>query len=290
MAVVVLTGSNSGFGLEGALAFARNGDTVYATMRDVSNAGSLQQAAAAERLSIHVKALDVTLPGTFVSFVEEIVDEAGRFDVLVNNAGILRAGALEDLADATLQQVMETNFFGPIRLTRSVLPQMRAQRSGYIIMISSLSGIAGLPGDVPYTASKFALEGATEALRHEVDRWGVKLALIEAGMHATHIFGINDTGHSILPDDYPENSPYRRLIECQLRALRKRLPEAFDPRSVGKLLVKVANSDGRRLRWPADAVAESVLDRLLGLDDAERDEFLRAVADVDWWSSGRNAP
>ena len=116
MAVAVLTGSNSGFGLEGALAFARNGDTVYATMRDVSKAGALQQAAAAEQLSVNVRTLDVTQAETFEPFVKEVVDEAGSIDVLVNNAGILRAGAFEDIAEPTLRLMVETNFFGPFLL------------------------------------------------------------------------------------------------------------------------------------------------------------------------------
>lgn len=288
MAVVVITGSNSGFGMQGALAFARHGDSVYATMRDASKAERLQQAAASEGLSVRIRTLDVTRPATFTSFVEEIVAEAGRIDVVVNNAGILRPGALEDLTDEALALVMETNFFGPIRLTRAVLPKMRAQRSGYIIMISSLSGVAGLPGDVAYTASKFALEGAAEALRHEIDRWGIKVALIEAGMYATRIFDAADG--EVLPDSYPMHSPYRALIESQLRSLQARLPQAFDPRAVGELMVEVAGSDGRRLRWPADSVAERVLGKLFGLDDSERDEFLRAAADVDWWTRGKATP
>jgi len=290
MAVAVLTGSNSGFGLEGALAFARNGDTVYATMRDVSKAGALQQAAAAEQLSVNVRTLDVTQAETFEPFVKEVVDEAGSIDVLVNNAGILRAGAFEDIEEPTLRLMMETNFFGPFLLTRAVLPQMRAQRGGHIIMISSLSGVAGLPGDVPYSATKYALEGATEALRHEVDRWGIKLALVEAGMYATGIFDSSVSGDAILPDYYPDGSPYRPLIESRLRVLRERLAEAFDPRRVGELVVTIANSDGSQLRWPADEVAEKVIDTLFAYDDTTRDEFLRKVAGTDWWSEGRDEP
>ena len=290
MAVAVLTGSNSGFGLEGALAFARNGDTVYATMRDVSKAGALQQAAATEQLSVNVRTLDVTQAETFEPFVQEVIDEAGSIDVLVNNAGILRAGAFEDISEPTLRLMVETNFFGPFLLTRAVLPQMRAQRGGCIIMISSLSGVAGLPGDVPYSATKYALEGATEALRHEVDRWGIKLALVEAGMYATGIFDSSVSGDAILPDYYPDGSPYRPLIESRLRILRERLAEAFDPRRVGELVVTIANSDGSQLRWPADEVAEKVIDTLFAYDDTTRDEFLRKVAGTDWWSEGRDEP
>lgn len=290
MAVIVITGANSGFGYETALAFARNGDTVFASMRDPAKAGPLRDAAAAEALDIRVLPLDVTRPETFGAFVRDVVAAAGGIDVLVNNAGILRAGAFEDIDEPTLRLVMETNFFGPFLLARAVLPQMRAQRGGLIIMISSLSGIAGLPGDVPYTASKYAVEGATEALRHEVDRWGIRMALVEAGMYATGIMATSLPDGADLPLDYPGDSPYRPLVETRLKELRERMPEAFHPRRVGDLCVRIAQSDGSRLRWPADEVAEKVLGTLFAHDDAGRDEFLRQVAGTQWWSEGNDGP
>ena len=290
MAVVVITGSNSGFGLHGALAFARNGDTVYATMRDVSKSDALISLADAEGLAVNVRSLDVSRPAEFASFVSEVIKEAGCIDVLVNNAGILRAGTVEDTGEAPLRSVMETNFFGPVLLSQAVLPHMRSRGMGYIIMVSSLSGLAGLPGDFSYTASKFALEGATEAMRHEIDRWGVKVALVEAGMYATGILNSSVSGDAVLPDYYPGDSPYRPLIEAKLGELRTRLPEAFDPRVVGDLFVEIAKSNGDRLRWAADPVAEKVLGAMFGHDDAGRDKFLRDVSGSDWWSSGKDAP
>ena len=200
-----------------------------------------KQAAREEHLSIRVCKLDITQPKTFDAFIKGIVDEAGSLDVLVNNAGIVRPGALEDIPEAALRLVMETNFFGPLLLTKAVLPHMRAQRGGYIIMVSSLSGMAGLPGDLPYAASKFALEGATEALRHEVDRWGIKLALVEAGMYATGIFDPYTAEKVNLPDDYPQHSPYRPLVENRLNEIHSRRSEAFHPRIVGELFVTIAN-------------------------------------------------
>ncbi len=290
MAAILITGCNSGFGLAAALAFARNGDQVFATMRTPEKAGPLQKVAGSEGLNIHIKRLDVTQPGTFAGLVREVVEEAGRIDVLVNNAGILRAGALEDLPEQAIREVMETNFFGPLLLARQVLPQMRKQRGGYIIMMSSLSGIAGLAGDVCYTASKFALEGATEALRHEVDRWGIKVALVQAALYATGIFNPSLPADSPLPKDYPESSPYRPLVESKLTGLRDKLPEALDPSVVGDLLLTIANSDGTRLRWPADELSTMVIGALFGKSDAERDAFLRGAADSDWWSEGKDAP
>jgi len=288
MAVVIITGSNSGFGFEGTLAFARNGDTVYATMRNTEKGRRLQQAAEAEQLSIRIRTLDVSRPQTFTPFIRTVVDEAGSIDVLVNNAGIVCPGSLEDISESALRRVMETNFFGPVLLTRSLLPQMRSQGHGYIIMTSSLSGMAGLPGELAYSASKFALEGATESLRHEIDRWGIKLALVEAGMYTTALFDGCVEAEVPLPGDYPPDSPYRPLIESQLRKIRDRLPEAFHPRRVGELFVEIAGSDGSQLRWPADPVAVKVLATMFGHDDAGRDAFLRGVSDTDWWSRGED--
>jgi NAD(P)-dependent dehydrogenase (short-subunit alcohol dehydrogenase family) len=290
MSVVVITGSSSGIGLEAALAFARNGDAVIATMRDIAKAGDLLARASVEELEVQAQVLDVTRSDTFKSFVETVVGEHDRLDVLINNAGIHRSGALEDLSEDAFRLVMETNCIGPLLLTRAVLPYMRNQNNGLILMMSSLSGIAGLPGDLPYTASKFALEGATEALRHEVDRWDIRVALVQAGLFKTGIMAHNLTVTSSGSGESSSNSPYRPLIDWQLKNLRDRISGALDPRIVAELFVTIANSNESRLRWPADPVAEKVLQTMLAQNDMERDEFLRNVAGSDWWSQGAGAP
>jgi NAD(P)-dependent dehydrogenase (short-subunit alcohol dehydrogenase family) len=254
----------------------------------VTKADRLLAAAEAEGLSIHIKALDVTRPDTFAAFLQDIVDLEGRIDVLVNNAGIVYPGCLEDIPEAGLRLVMETNFMGPLLLTRAVLPIMRQQGSGKIIMMSSLSGIAGLPGDLPYSASKFALEGATECLRHEVDRWGIKVALVEAGMYSTGIFDSALEDDAVLPPDYPADSPYRPLVESKLGHVRSSLDRAYHPRIVGDLFVTISQSDGSQLRWQADEVAERVVGAMFAHNDVERDEFLRGASGTQWWSEGKD--
>lgn len=286
MSVVVITGSNSGIGLEATLAFARIGDTVIASMRDSSKSGDLLARATAEDLDIRISSLDVSRSESFDAYFQAISAEHGRIDVLINNAGIHRAGAFEDVSEADFRSVLETNCIGPLLLSRAVLPYMRKQRSGLIIMMSSLSGIAGLPGDLPYAASKFALEGATESLRHEIDRWGIRVALVQAGMYKTGIMAQNLPESLSLPDSYPADSPYRELIEWQLRNLRARMPEALDPADVASLFVEISKSDRSKLRWPADALSEKVLASMLAQNDSERDKFLRSVAGSDWWSQG----
>ena len=294
MSVVVVTGCSSGIGFESALAFARRGDRVHACVRDKNKTRLLQEIASSEDLDVQIDVLDVTQPQVFFSFVESVVERSETIDVLVNNAGILHPGAWEDLSETQIRAVMETNFFGPMLLTRAVLPVMRERSSGCIIMISSLSGIAGLAGDVAYSASKFALEGATEALRHEVDRWGIRVALVQGGQYATQLFkGADDSVGSDaqpLPAGYPEDSVYRDLVECKVRQGLDSLADAHPPGLIAELLLNIAESDGSTLRWPADDLARHVLDTLHGGSDADRDAFLRMAGGSEWWSAGLAPP
>ncbi|MEM8497357.1 MAG: SDR family NAD(P)-dependent oxidoreductase [Pseudomonadota bacterium] len=287
MSVVVITGGNSGFGLAGVRAFVGNGDTVIATVRNQQRSDELLAQLNSEGLLAAIKVLELSNTASFSCLIDELVDEFGRIDVLINNAGILKPGAFEDLTDSEVRTVMETNFFAPMFLSRCVLPVMRAQGSGQIIMVSSLSGVAGLAGDAFYAASKFALEGATEALRHEVDRWGVKVALIEAAQHATAIFNTANNTETLLPENYPVDSPYRTLIETKLQEIADGMLNARDPQIVGDLMLEIAQSDSTQLRWQADEQAEMVVSTMHGQSDGERDAFLRVVSDIDWWSSGK---
>lgn len=282
MRVVLITGCSSGIGLETALAFAGAGDRVIATVRDPARAGALSATAAARGVEIEIAALDVTRSESFDGFVAGLIERHGRIDVLVNNAGVLPVGAFEDIAEAELRMVMETNFFGAALLTKAVLPHMRAQAGGHVIMISSLSGLAGRAGDAAYAASKFALEGLSEALRQEVARWGIRVALVEPAGFATGLF---DRGASV-PD-----SPYAPLIAAQQADLRRSLADkGFDPADLARLIVAIAGTDSPQLRWPADPVATRALSALLAGDDAGRRRFLDEVAGVDWWVAGRDAP
>jgi len=287
VAVVLITGCSSGIGLEAALAFAEAGDTVVATLRDPARAGALDAAAAARRLTLDIAPLDVTRPDSFAGCIDGVVARHGRIDVLVNNAGVLPVGAFEDFDEATLRAVMETNFFGPALLTRAALPVMRRQRSGYIIMISSLSGLVARAGDSLYAASKFALEGLSEGLRQEVARWNIRVALIEPAGFATNI--LRETARGSLGACGPD-SPYRPLIAAQQAALRDTLGTGFDPGDLARLIVAVSRSDGSRLRWAADPVAERVMATLFAGDDAARAAFIDSVSGAAWWAAGEAPP
>ncbi len=288
MTTVLITGCSRGFGLAGAKAFAEAGDQVIATVRDPDSADALKELALNHPERVSIRKLDVTRSADFPSFVAQLEQDYGAVDVLVNNAGVIYPGACEDLTEQQIRRVMETNFFAPMLLSRALLPGMRARACGTIIMVSSLSGLAGLAGDVFYSASKFALEGATEALRHEVDRWGIRVALLEAAQYATGIFDRALSQDSLLPADYPSDSPYKPLIASRMKAIHEGFEDARDPNVVARLMLEIARSDGSRLRWQADDLAEMVHNKLFAQSDAERDAFLRAAGDSDWWSEGRN--
>ena len=145
--VILITGCSKGIGLASAIAFAEYGDKVYASVRDLSHADALRDIAARHSGRIVPITLDVTSPITIKRAIDDITKRERRLDIVVNNAGIMRSGAFESLNDADVRAVMETNFFGVLNVTRGVLPTMRSQGNGQILMMSSLSGWAGLPGD-----------------------------------------------------------------------------------------------------------------------------------------------
>ena len=188
MSTVVITGCSSGFGLEAALAFARGGDTVVATMRNTKKSDALDDRAAAEGLEIEVQELDVTDDGSVERAMREIDSKHGGVDVLVNNAGVGFGGPVETMPMDAARALFETNFWGPQRMMRAVLPGMRERRSGVIINVSSLAGL--LPG-APYTglyaASKHALNTLSESLSIELMPFGVRVHCVEPGFFATEI-------------------------------------------------------------------------------------------------------
>ena len=285
MSVILITGASSGFGRLTALAFARRGDVVYATMRDPKQGCGLQDAASAENLQIDLLELDVTDRQTVSAAVKHVLAEEGRIDVLVNNAGIHIPGAIEDMPEADLRRMMDTNFFGVVNVTRAVLPAMRKQKSGRIIMLSSVGGMISRAVDSIYCASKWALEGMSEGLRYEVARFGIKVSMIEPGVFRTPIGGKYKASL-----DYPPASPYRALLEFRIDKVAEAVNDGDDPQLVADLIVDVANQDNPGFRYPAGRQAEAFLSGLKQMDAVERDEAIRTAAEIDWWLEGRNPP
>jgi NAD(P)-dependent dehydrogenase (short-subunit alcohol dehydrogenase family) len=185
MKSVIITGSNRGIGLETALAFARMGYKVFATMRNPTKAETLKHIIKVESLPITICAMDVDSDESVKHGIEEILKETGSIDVLVNNAGIERHGSTEELPLTDYKAVMETNYFGVLRCIKAVLPQMRQNRSGCIINIASVSGKISSSPLGAYAASKFALEAISEALAGEVKPFNIRVGIVEPGITDT---------------------------------------------------------------------------------------------------------
>lgn len=174
-----------------AARLAASGHHVYATMRDLNKKGALTDELNRRGAKADILQLDVTNKRSVKTAVTAIAAKYGYIDVLVNNAGYGIGGFFEDLTDEEIRQQMETNFFGVQNVTREVIPCMRQHRQGKIIMISSIAGLSASPCFGAYNASKWALEGFSESLRHEMKIWGIDVVMIEPGTYKTKIFSDN---------------------------------------------------------------------------------------------------
>ncbi len=246
--IAVVTGSSSGIGLVTAVELAASGYRVAATMRDLARGGKLEGAAqqAGLRDRLDLRRIDITEMETIANAVEGIIRDYGRIDLLVNNAGFSSGGFAEDMTLAELRQQMETNFFGNVAMTKAVLPAMRKQRSGHIVQISSVAGRMAAPLVSSYAASKFALEGWSEALRIEVHSLGIRVVLIEPGDYDTDIWERNlRIGKQALDPNSPNKERSQRFAEF----VKSRAPKRRDPREVARLIASVANDPNPKLRY-----------------------------------------
>jgi NAD(P)-dependent dehydrogenase (short-subunit alcohol dehydrogenase family) len=192
--VVLITGSSTGFGRLIAETLARRGYAVFATMRapggrNATNASEIRALAKRESLPLHVLELDVTNDVSVEQAVHICVEQAGRIDVAINNAGYALIGLAEAVTPEQARQIMDTNFFGSVRVNRTVLPYMRRQRSGLLLHISSGAGRLVFPAFGFYCASKFALEALAEAYHYELAPQGIESSIVEPGAYQTPVFG-----------------------------------------------------------------------------------------------------
>jgi NAD(P)-dependent dehydrogenase (short-subunit alcohol dehydrogenase family) len=244
--IAVITGASSGIGLLTAVELGKAGFRVIASMRDLKRRVRLDQAVTAAGISqkVDIRRLDITEFDTIPGFVRDVVRDYGRIDVLVNNAGFAVAGFAEDMKLDEIRLQFETNFFGHVAVTQTVLPTMRQQRSGHIIMISSISGLHGVFSISSYAAAKFALEGWSESLRLEVNALGIKVVLVEPGSFQTDIWTRNAYLGQKTQDGTSPNRERAAKFKDKVQNLRKR-----DPIEVARTITRIAQDLSPRLRY-----------------------------------------
>jgi NAD(P)-dependent dehydrogenase (short-subunit alcohol dehydrogenase family) len=264
MPVTLVTGTSTGIGLATALHFARHGHQVVATMRNLAKAGPLEAAARDGKLPLVVRELDVTRPESIDRAVTETVAQQGPIDVLVNNAGIGGATPLELTPEDEHRAMFEANYWGPIRMIQAVLPSMRERRTGCIVNVTSIAGRIATPNQIAYSASKFALAAASEALAHEVAAFGVRVAIIEPGVIQTAIFE-NSAGAT----RYDKSSPYRQIMRRNGKLFAAGFRNPGRAETVAEVISEAVTTERPRLRYLVGTDAEGLAAGRARISDEE---------------------
>ena len=265
--VWLITGAARGMGVDIAKAALAAGAAVVATARKPDAV----TAALGHDRDILAAKLDVTDPADAEAAVQAAVDRFGRIDVVVNNAGNFYAGFFEEITPADFRAQVETTLFGPMNVTRAVLPVMRAQRSGLVVAMSSTAGIVGQEFCTAYAASKFAVEGWVESLTPEVAPFGIRTMLVEPGFFRTELLSPESTTYARSSiDDYSERTEQTVAAWNSMNG-----QQGGDPAKLANALVRLASQDEPPLRFPAGADAVAVFEKkandLLAQANADRD-------------------
>jgi len=252
MRTVLITGTSTGFGLVTAAELAKRGWRVFATMRNMDKKGPLEAALdkAGVRDNVVIGPLDVTDSASVAAGVARTLEATGgKLDAVVHNAGVAAGGAFEDIPDADLRRVMETNFWGVLELTRALLPTFRKQRKGRILIVSSESAFTGQPANSIYCASKWAVEGWAESLAFEVAQFGIDVVLVEPGPYVTDIWQSS-------PRISPEGSAYRAWAQYVFRAGDAHVAaRGRDPIEVARRIASVLEARRPGFRHPVGPIA-----------------------------------
>ena len=269
--VVLITGAGRGLGVDLARAALDAGHRVVATARD---ADRVTRALGATENLLAVS-LDITDPAAVQAGIAAAVDRFGRVDVLINNAGNFYAGFFEEITAEDFRAQLDTNLFGPLNVTRAVLPVMRAQRSGVVVTISSTAGLIGQEFCSAYAASKFALEGFMESLAPEVAPFGVRTMVVEPGFFRTDLLSPESTRYAASSiADYTERT--EQTVEAWNGMNGQ---QGGDPAKLATALVGLATSDDPPVRWVAGA------DAVTGVEQKARDLLAQVDAHRELSSS-----
>lgn len=270
--VAIVTGSSSRIGYETSLMLARNQFTTYATMRNLNKSDEIRDITSKENIPLSVIQLDVTDDASVYNAIDSILKENDRIDVLVNNAGYDLFGSLEELSIEEIRQQFETNFFGVIRVTKAVIPTMRKQRGGTIVNMSSIGGRIGLfPFETAYHASKFALEGFTESLRHELDEFGINVILIEPGVIKSNFMDNIKTARGFDSN----KSPYAKTVQQVFQGFAPMIANSSHPKEVAQAILNIINSSSQNIRYHVGRDAESVLKARMEMSDKDFEQWVR---------------
>ena len=273
MKIAVVTGSSTGIGYSTSLHLARHGYRVFAGMRNLAKAEALREEARAASLPVEIVELDV-VSGDSVKSAFDTVARQGPVDVLVNNAGIGGASPLEMTPEAEHRKMFETNYFGAIRCIQEVLPSMRERRQGVIANVTSIAGLVAIPNQVAYSASKWALEAAAEALAHEVRRFGIRVVNVEPGVVMTKIFE-----NSAEATRYDKKSPYQPIMRRNGKFYSAGFRDpATPPEEVAEKILEAIESPEYRLRW------------VVGKDAVGFHAGRAKIADEAWVDMGADLP
>ncbi len=263
--VAIVTGSATGIGYETAVHLAKNGFHTYATMRNLQKANGITELAKTENLPLSLIQLDVTDDISVTKAIDTVINESGRIDVLVNNAGYGLVGSVEDMSIEEMKAQYETNIFGVFRVTKAVLPHMRKQHGGSIVNISSIAGRIALPLYSAYVSTKFAVEGLSESMAYELEPFGIKVAIIEPGAIKTNFRREQAAKGS------SEDSPYSSMMQSPSKAIEKMLKHRLYPEEVAKTIIQAIENPKPKLRY------------IVGKDAEELIELRRKSSDKDFF-------
>ncbi|MXX21364.1 MAG: SDR family oxidoreductase [Cenarchaeum sp. SB0665_bin_23] len=268
MKTALVTGCSSGIGLYTAIALAKDGYAVHATMRDTSKDAEIRSVASKESVDVLVSQLDVSDEASISSAITSIAEQSGTIDVLVNNAGFGQFGAIEDTAMSDFRSQFDTNYFGVVSIIQKVLPYMRSQKSGRIINIGSVVGRMGLPCSPAYISSKFALEGLTECLRYEVDQFNIQATVIEPGVIKTQFI-------KSMKIAQPSNEVYTNMLNHIMSGLEMMVQMGTDPKVVADAVLDAIHEESMQPRYVVGADANMFVNVKKSRTDAEFEDFMK---------------
>lgn len=272
---VLITGGTDGLGKAAALLLAERGYRVFAAGRSAERRALLEESVRERRMRLETLEMDVCDDASVERAVRTVLDKAGAIDVLLNNAGVGYAAALEDLRLEDLRRQFETNFFGVVRVTQAVLPHMRERRRGRILMMSSVAGLVAPPTYAAYSGSKHALEGLSNALRLEMHPFGVQVVLIEPGYILT---GFQQAAAELVQPymEKAKNGPYAKIYAGAWAGAKKgRGASKTTPEDCARVILEAIEAPRPRLRYPVTRLAKMVTWGKRLLSDRAMDAILR---------------